>query len=104
MMRPDTKAKTGRADMALNLINKLYGIERDLKEAGGSERLAVWQQRSQLLLDQLKAGLDKASRRSPERPGQSGTWPATGAGWCVTSKAGICRSTTTVPRTPSGRS
>lgn len=27
------KGKTGRADMALNLINKLYGIERDLKEA-----------------------------------------------------------------------
>ena len=28
------KGKTGRADIALNLINKLYGIERDLKEAG----------------------------------------------------------------------
>ena len=28
------KGKTGRADIALNLINKLYGIERDLKEVG----------------------------------------------------------------------
>ena len=34
MMRPDTKAKTGRADMALNLINKL-----DLK---GATAASVW--------------------------------------------------------------
>jgi len=27
------KGKTGRADVALSLINKLYGIERDLKDA-----------------------------------------------------------------------
>lgn len=26
------KGKTGRADMALNLINKLYGIERERKD------------------------------------------------------------------------
>jgi transposase len=53
------KGKIGRADMALNLINKLYGIERDLKEANDSERLVARQQRSQPLLDQLKAWLDK---------------------------------------------
>ena len=53
------KGKTGRADMALNLINKLYGIERDLKEGGDSERFAARQQRSQPLLEQLKAWLDK---------------------------------------------
>lgn len=53
------KGKTGRADMALNLINKLYGIERDLKEASEIERLTGRQQRSQPLLDQLKAWLDK---------------------------------------------
>lgn len=35
------KGKTDRADMALNLINKLYGIERDLKEANDSERLTA---------------------------------------------------------------
>ena len=32
------KGKTGRADIALNLINKLYGIERDLKACGDAER------------------------------------------------------------------
>ncbi|UFQ99329.1 IS66 family transposase [Pseudomonas wenzhouensis] len=53
------KGKTGRADVALNLINKLYGIERELKEANDNERLAARQQRSQPLLAQLKAWLDK---------------------------------------------
>ena len=62
------KGKTGRADMALNLINKLYGIERDLKEADDSERLAARQQRSQPLLDQLKAWLDKTQ---PQVAGQT---------------------------------
>src|SRR5690606_24092275 len=62
------KGKTGRADIALNLINKLYGIERDLKEVDDSERLAARQQRSQPLLDQLKAWLDKTQ---PQVAGQT---------------------------------
>jgi transposase len=62
------KGKTGRADMALNLINKLYGIERDLKEANDSERLVARQQRSQPLLDQLKSWLDKTQ---PQVAGQT---------------------------------
>jgi hypothetical protein len=62
------KGKTGRADMALNLINKLYGIERDLKAASDSERLAARQQRSQPMLDQLKAWLDKTQ---PQVAGQT---------------------------------
>ncbi|WP_165671673.1 IS66 family transposase [Metapseudomonas otitidis] len=53
------KGKVGRADMALNLINKLYGIERELKKADDSERLSARQQRSQPLLDQLNSWLDK---------------------------------------------
>lgn len=32
------KGKTGRADIALNLINKLYGIERDLKDGSDEQR------------------------------------------------------------------
>jgi len=32
------KGKTGRADIALNLINKLYGIERDLKDGSDEDR------------------------------------------------------------------
>ena len=62
------KGKTGRADMALNLINKLYGIERDLKEGSEAERLAARQQRSLPLLDQLKTWLDKTQ---PQVAGQT---------------------------------
>ncbi|HEP8861237.1 TPA: IS66 family transposase [Pseudomonas aeruginosa] len=53
------KGKVGRADMALNLINKLYGIERDYQDSGDLERHAVRQQRSLPILEQLKAWLDK---------------------------------------------
>ena len=62
------KGKTGRADMALNLINRLYGIERDLKDACDTERLVARQQRSQPLLDQLKTWLDKTQ---PQVAGQT---------------------------------
>ncbi len=62
------KGKTGRADMALNLINRLYGIERDLKDACDTERLVARQLRSQPLLDQLKAWLDKTQ---PQVAGQT---------------------------------
>jgi len=62
------KGKTGRADMALNLINKLYGIERDLKEANDTERLAARRQHSLPLLGQLKVWLDKTQ---PQVAGQT---------------------------------
>lgn len=53
------KGKIGRADMALNLINKLYGIERDHKAGSDLERQAARQQHSLPILQQLKAWLDK---------------------------------------------
>ena len=53
------KGKTGRADVALNLINKLYSIERNLKEASAEQRHQGRQQHSQPLLTQLKAWLEK---------------------------------------------
>lgn len=62
------KGETGRADMALNLINKLYGIERDLKDANDSTRFTARLQRSQPLLNQLKAWLDKTQ---PQVAGQT---------------------------------
>lgn len=33
------KGKTGRADIALTMINKLYGIERELKDTSDEQRL-----------------------------------------------------------------
>ncbi|MGH8436586.1 MAG: IS66 family transposase [Pseudomonas sp.] len=53
------KGKTGRADVALNLINKLYGIERDLKDASPAQRHQGRQQHSQAILAQLHSWLEK---------------------------------------------
>ena len=53
------KGKTGRADIALNLINKLYGIERDLKEVGDEHRHEGRQQNSLPVLAQLHTWLEK---------------------------------------------
>lgn len=53
------KGKTGRADVALGLINKLYGIERELKDASAEQRHHGRQQRSQPVLAQLKSWLGK---------------------------------------------
>ena len=57
------KGKTGRADIALNLINKLYGIERDLKEDGDEHHHEGRQQNSLPVLVQLHAWLEKRSLR-----------------------------------------
>jgi transposase len=53
------KGKTGRADIALNMINKLYGIERDLKESDDQDRKANCHKRSLPLLAQLKSWMEK---------------------------------------------
>lgn len=50
------KGKTGRADIALTMINKLYGIERELKDGDDDEqRLIGRQQKSVPILAQLKS-------------------------------------------------
>ncbi|WP_339444751.1 IS66 family transposase, partial [Pseudomonas hunanensis] len=53
------KGKTGRADVALTMINKLYDIERDLKEVSDEQRFIGRQERSLPILGQLKSWLDK---------------------------------------------
>ncbi len=40
------KGKTGRADVALTMINKLSGIERELKEVSDEQRFTGRQERS----------------------------------------------------------
>jgi hypothetical protein len=54
------KGKTGRADMALSLINKLYGVERYGKDLDDASRLQLRQCQSEPVLQKLKAWLDKA--------------------------------------------
>ncbi len=53
------KGKTGRADIALGMINKLYGIERELKDVSDEQRHHGRQQRSQPILAQLQSWLEK---------------------------------------------
>ncbi|WP_455230384.1 IS66 family transposase [Geopseudomonas aromaticivorans] len=53
------KGKTGRADVALNLINRLYAIEREFKDLSDEQRYLGRQQHSLPVLAQLKAWLDK---------------------------------------------
>jgi hypothetical protein len=53
------KGKTGRADIALTMINKLYGIERELKDGDDEQRLIGRQEKSVPILAQLKSWLEK---------------------------------------------
>ena len=53
------KGKTGRADVALNLINRLYAIERELKDTSDEQRYRGRQQHSLPILEQLRTWLEK---------------------------------------------
>lgn len=53
------KSKTRRAAIALNLINKLYGIERDLKASGDAEHKMGRQEQSLPILVQLRNWIEK---------------------------------------------
>jgi len=53
------KGKTGRADVALNLINRLYAIERELRDASDEQRYLGRQQHSLPILAKLQAWLEK---------------------------------------------
>jgi transposase len=47
------KKKTGKADVALNLIGKLYGIEASLKGKTTEEKYLVRQEKSKVIIDKL---------------------------------------------------
>jgi hypothetical protein len=54
-------AKVGKADWALNHIQKLYRIEKQIKDKTIEERYQIRQAQSLPLLNQFKAWLDKSS-------------------------------------------
>ncbi|SUD66045.1 ISPpu15, transposase Orf2 [Pseudomonas putida] len=77
------KGKTGSADIALGMINKLYGIERELKDASDGQRFIGRQERGLPILQQLKSWLDKTqSQVTPQSVlGKAvTTWRTTGIG------------------------
>ena len=57
--RVQAKGKKGRADEAVALIGRLYGIERDCKEANDAERFLARQKFSMPILAELHEWMDK---------------------------------------------
>lgn len=57
------KKKTGKADVVLSLIQKLYGIESKAKDKTPAEKLEIRAQQSQPLIDKLHAWLEKNQPR-----------------------------------------
>lgn len=100
------KGKTGRADIALNLINKLYGVERDLKDRDDEDRKAARMERSLPLLTQLKNWVEKTQ---PQVTTQNALGKAIGylaSNWSKLERYvehGYCRWTTTQPSVRSAR-
>ena len=54
------KGKTGKADWALNQIRKLYAVETQAKALAPEARLALREQQSRPLINQLRTWLDKS--------------------------------------------
>ncbi len=69
------KGKTGRTDIALNLINKLFGIEHDLKDGCDEDRKADHREFRMPVLAQIKSWVEKTQSHSSEGLGQSRRLP-----------------------------
>ena len=54
------RKKAGKADVAVNLIAKLYGIEKRIKQLSPEERQRVREQESKPQLEKIRQWLDKA--------------------------------------------
>lgn len=61
------KGKTGKADWAINHIQKLYAIESGLKGKSAEEKYLIRQTQAQPLLDQFKVWLDESVLRLPPK-------------------------------------
>jgi transposase len=55
------KGKTGKADMALSMIQKLYRIETSLKDKGADDKYQTRQEKTKPLLDKFAQWLTKAN-------------------------------------------
>jgi transposase len=65
--RQQPKGKTGKADIALGLIQKLYRIEKLSKDNSVDERFDVRQAEAKPSIDKLKQWLDKSIASSPPK-------------------------------------
>jgi len=61
------KNKTGKADVILNLIGKLYGIEAAIKTKGLDEKHQVRQEKSKPILDKINAWVTNNKEKIPPK-------------------------------------
>lgn len=57
---PSKNGKVSKADMAMQMIAKLYAVEKEIKDKSTEERYRIRQERSQPQLDKIRDWLDKA--------------------------------------------
>ena len=89
------KGKTGRADIALNLINKLYSIERDLKASSDADRKNGRHEHSLPILAQLKSWIEKTQPQVTAQNALGKAISYLASNWSDTSRKATCRSITT---------
>ncbi len=65
--RQQPKGKTGKADMALGLIQKLYAIEKISKNKSSNERFSIRQQQSKPIIEKLRQWLEKSQQNTPPK-------------------------------------
>ena len=61
------KGKVGKANWALNHIQKLYRIETQVKDKTAQDKQVIRQQQSEPLLKQFKTWLDKSANQVPPK-------------------------------------
>jgi len=67
--KSQVKGKTGKADWAINHIQKLYRIEKEIKDKSTNEKHQARQEQSRPLLDEFKTWLDKSTQHVPPTSG-----------------------------------
>ena len=65
--KAQVKGKSGKADMALAMIQKLYRIETEIRHRTAQEKQPIRQEKSKPLLDQYKRWLDKSALQVPPK-------------------------------------
>lgn len=61
------KVKTGKAQVAMNYIGKLYRIEKQCAELSNRERLTIRQKESSIIIKEMRVWLDKSLLQSPKQ-------------------------------------
>jgi transposase len=61
------KVKTGKAQIAMNYIGKLYQIEKRCADLSNTARLVIRQKESAVIINEMKAWLNKSLLQSPKQ-------------------------------------